>query len=351
MHATTPASDIVARHAVWLGGFQAELEGRLGRLLELPAERAHDPRWARALAETRRFALRPAKRLRPALLAIGHGIARGGGAIPHELWAFAIGVEVLHTFLLVHDDVADGAETRRGGPALHRNLGAGRAGEDLAIVVGDHLFALAVDSMLACALPATPTVARYYLAVCRETAAGEYLDLALSGAPLASVRPREALRVALLKTARYSVVAPLVAGARLGEGAPGLVRTFERVGHAAGVAFQLRDDVNGLFGDPAAVGKPAGDLETGKPTLPVLAAYARAPRCVKHRMELLWAGASTDASAAAELRLLIEEHGGRRAAERAIGRATRAAHHWIRALPDVGGMRAVLAELLATVAG
>src|SRR4029453_1090325 len=102
MHATTPASDIVARHAVWLGGFQAELEGRLGRLLELPAERAHDPRWGRALAETRRFALRPAKRLRPALLAIGHGIARGGGAIPHELWAFAIGVEALHTFLLVH---------------------------------------------------------------------------------------------------------------------------------------------------------------------------------------------------------------------------------------------------------
>jgi geranylgeranyl diphosphate synthase, type I len=336
-------------HTSWLEDFQADLERRLGRVLELPAERALEARWGRALKETRHYALRPAKRLRPALLAIGHGLARRKGSVPEGLWSFAIGVELLHTFLLVHDDVADGADTRRGGPALHRCLAAGRRGEDLAIVVGDHLFALAVDLMLGCNLPATPAVVRYYLGVCRETAAGQYLDLELSGAELAAARPLQAIRIAALKTSRYSFVAPLVAGARLGGGATRLVDALERVGHAAGLAYQLRDDLTGLFGNSAAAAKPVRDLEARKLTLPVLAAYAQAPASVRHRLEALWEAAAAEPAAAAEMRGLVEDHGGRRVAEQAIAGATRTARHWTRMLPDTGGMRAALEEILETV--
>jgi geranylgeranyl diphosphate synthase type I len=346
MHASVlPAPSIPSDGASWLESFQADLERRLAAFLDLPAERALDVRWGRALAESRAYALRPAKRIRPALVAVGHGLARSGDPVSDDVWAFALGVELLHTFVLVHDDVADGAAVRRGGPALHRRLAVGRRGKDLAVVCGDHLFALAVDAMLACELPATPAVVRYYLGICRETAAGQYLDLALSGAPLAAARPWQAVRVALLKTARYSVVAPLVAGARLGDGPPGLVRIVERIGRAAGLAYQLRDDLSGLFGDARCSGKPAGDLEARKLTLPVLAAYERALAPVRHRMEVLWS-ARGDPAAVAEMRELVEVHGGRRAAERAIARATRTARQWLQALPAAGGMRAVLADLV-----
>ena len=349
MHASVPpARSLLVDHGAWLDRFRSDFERRLAGFLELPAERTLDARWGRALAESRDYALRPAKRIRPALLAVGHGLARGSDPVPEVIWPFAVGVELLHTFLLVHDDVADGAEVRRAGPALHRRLAAGRKGEDLAIVVGDHLFALAVDAMLACDLPAAPAVVRYYLGICRATAAGQYLDLELSGTALAAARPWQALRVALLKTARYSVVAPLVAGARLGDGAPGLVRTLERIGRAAGLAYQLRDDLSGLFGDPRAAGKPAADLEARKLTLPVLTAYERAPVSARQRMEALWS-ASGDPAAAAEMRGLVETHGGRRAAERAIARATHTARHWLHALPAAGGMRAVLADLVETL--
>jgi geranylgeranyl diphosphate synthase, type I len=333
----------------WLAEVQLQCERRLADALGLPRERVLDARWERALEESRRYALRPAKRLRPALVLVGYGLARDRAAqtIPDSLWSFAAGIELLHTFLLIHDDVADGSAMRRGGPSLHRCLGAGKKGEDLAIVVGDHVFALAIDTMLACDLPATAGVVRDYLAVCRATAAGQYLDLDLTGADLDSVGPAHAVRIALLKTARYGFVAPLCAGARLGDGETSLLRTLERVGRAAGLAFQLRDDLIGIFGDPAA-GKPAGDLEARKLTMPVLAAYEKAPPSVRARLAALWRRAA-EPSTPGELRALIEEHGGRAETERLVRGAIATARRWLRALPHGGGMRATLEEMVESL--
>ncbi|HSP18827.1 MAG TPA: polyprenyl synthetase family protein, partial [Myxococcaceae bacterium] len=129
---------------VWLRHLQTDVERRLEELLDLPDEQAIDPRWSEALIRTREYALRPAKRLRPALVAIGHGMGADHSEVPDGLWTFAAAFELLHTFLLIHDDVADRAERRRGRPALHRVLGEGRLGEDLAVVVGDHLFARSI---------------------------------------------------------------------------------------------------------------------------------------------------------------------------------------------------------------
>ncbi len=332
---------------LWLRHVQSHVERRLEALLELPDERGIDPRWSDALVRTREYALRPAKRLRPALVALGHGLGAGQADLPDGVWSFAAAFELLHTFLLVHDDVADSADRRRGGPALHRVLAAGKLGEDLAVVVGDHLFARSIESMLETGLPGASRAVRYYLAVCRHTAAGQYLDLDLTRAPLAEVTLFQTLRVAHLKTARYGFVAPLVCGAMLAGAPRPLVEALDRVGRHVGLAYQLRDDLLGLFGDAQVAGKSTdGDFVQGKRTFPVLAAHTWAPPAIQAELETLWDERPCDPVALARARTQVTAHGGVAATERLIERATRSARRAIAALPHGGGFRDLLDSLV-----
>jgi len=335
----------------WLRRAHARIDRSIERLLMLPDEEQIDGRWSRARAAVRAYATRPAKRVRPLLVVVGYRLARPRRRPPRGLWDVAAALELLHTFLLVHDDVADGADLRRGGPALHRLVGGGRRGEDLAIVLGDHLFARAMECMLAAGLPRAADVARYWLGVCRTTAAGQFLDLDLTGAPLASVTLFQTLKVALHKTARYTFVAPLVGGAMLGGAPPALCAALDRLGRQVGIAFQLRDDLLGLFGSAARTGKPVGaDLLAGKPTFPVIAAYLRAPAPARSELERLWVAARHDAGARADLLAAVDAHGGRAAAERAVDRATRAARRGLAVLPVAPACRALLDDLVTDLA-
>jgi geranylgeranyl diphosphate synthase type I len=335
---------------LWLRHTQSHVEGRLAELLALPDEQTIDPRWSHALVQAREYALRPGKRLRPALLAIGHGLGTGHAQLDDGVWTFAAAFELLHTFLLIHDDVADRAECRRGSPALHRVLAGGRLGEDLAVVVGDHLFARSIEAMLATGLPAAPRVVRHYLGICRHTAAGQYLDLDLTRAPLSEVTLFQALRVAHLKTARYGFVAPLVCGAMLAGASPALVQALERVGRHLGLAYQLRDDLIGLHGDPALAGKSSdGDLAQGKRTFPVLVAYTRAPPAIRNQMDALWSGGATDPVTLARARGLVTAHGGVAATERLIERLTRNSRRMVASLPHGGGFRDLLDSLVLSL--
>jgi geranylgeranyl diphosphate synthase, type I len=342
-----------APEQAWLQLVQSQVEGALGQLFELPDEQALDARWAKAAARARDYALRPAKRLRPALVLAGHGLARGSTAVPPGLWRFAAGLELLHTFLLIHDDVADQAELRRGGPVLHRMLAPGRPGEDLAVVMGDHLFARSLEAMLESGLSGSASVARYYLGVCRHTAAGQYLDLELSNVPLPEVTLAQTLRVAHLKTARYGFSAPLVCGAMLGGADAGLLAGLERVGRSVGLAYQLRDDLIGLFGDAGVAGKASdGDFVQGKRTFPVVAAWLRATPEGRAELERLWAlpPALKDEAALTRARALVQDFGGKAACERAVERASRVARRHLQALPNTHGMRDLLDALIARLA-
>jgi len=335
---------------LWLRHVQSDVEARLAELLDLRDEQGIDPRWSDALGCAREYALRPAKRLRPALVAIGHGMGRGHADVPDGLWRFAAAFELLHTFLLIHDDVADAAERRRGSPALHRLLAEGKLGEDLAVVVGDHLFARSIEVMLEPGLPGASRAVRYYLGICRQTAAGQYLDLDLTRAPLSEVTLFQTLRVAHLKTARYGFVAPLVCGAMLAGAPRALLDGLDRVGRQVGLAYQLRDDLIGLFGDPQEAGKSTeGDFVQGKRTFPVVAAYTRAPPAIRSEMEALWADRPSDPVALARARTLVTSHGGAAATERLIERATRSARRALSSLPHGGGFRDLLDSLVVTL--
>ncbi|MDQ3264367.1 MAG: polyprenyl synthetase family protein [Myxococcota bacterium] len=321
-------------------------EERLATWLDAGDDLGLDPLWKGARLQVREFILRPAKRVRPTLLALGWMLGRGEqrwAEVPQEVEQFGVGLELLHAFMLIHDDVADRAETRRGGPSLHRQLGEGKLGEDLAIVAGDHLYARALEAMFA----GSPQAGRYMLEVCRQTAAGQHLDLVFSRAPLSEVTLFRTLKVADLKTARYGFVAPLVCGAMMGGAEASLLEQLKRAGRHAGLAYQLRDDLMGLFGDERVTGKAGGgDYLEGKRTFPVIAAWTRADAPRRQQLEALWE--APEEEKLEQARGLVRSLGGLASTQRVIDVRTRAARRVLQGLapsPAVSALDGMIAGL------
>ncbi|MBK7862645.1 MAG: polyprenyl synthetase family protein [Archangiaceae bacterium] len=330
-----------------LARFQLELEVELERWSRADDEASLDPLWSAAKASLAEFTLRPAKRVRPTLTALGWLAAQPAPQeLPREVVQFAAGLELLHTFMLVHDDVADRASTRRGGPCLHHLVGEGRLGEDLAIVLGDHLYSRAMEAMFGAPSGRAVATATYVLEICRHTAAGQHLDLALARAPLNEVTLFRTLKVAELKTARYGFVAPLACGAMLAGAPSHVIDALKRAGRQAGLAYQLRDDLIGLFGDDKVAGKDGGgDYLEGKRTFPVIAAWTRADEAGRAALEALWR--APEASRLDEARQLVTRWGGQAATQRVVDSRTRAA---LKALEGLGAAAAPLEGLMRSLA-
>lgn len=211
------------------------------------------------------------KRLRPAFC---HWAFVGAGGDPTDDRVVAAGaaLEMLHTFALVHDDVMDGSDTRRGGPAIHRHFmdvhgarsyvgEARRFGEGAAILIGD--FAFVWSSMLLGDVDAATRAVFDELRV--ELCVGQFLDLAVAAEGNAD-RTRSAL-VEQYKSGKYTVERPLHLGASLAGADPATIALLSAYGRPVGEAFQLRDDLLALYGAEAAIGKPVGDdLREGKRT-------------------------------------------------------------------------------------
>ena len=235
------------------------------------------------------------KRLRPAFAVWGH---RATGAAPDERVLTAVAaLELLHTFALLHDDVMDRSAVRRGRPTAHRALAEqhrrdGLDGDDdwfgvsAAVLAGDLAFLWSTQLIgdAGLAPDAAGRARRVFARLCTEVIAGQVLDLRLTagdGRRGAGAAEALAHRVALLKSARYTVTRPLEFGMALAgsDPDPQLERALATYGDAVGLAFQLRDDVLGLFGDPAVTGKSRlDDLREGKRTLLVVRAMRLADR-------------------------------------------------------------------------
>lgn len=200
------------------------------------------------------------------------------------LWDICTALEIFQSAALVHDDLIDNSDTRRGRPAAHRALetshrSAGWSGDAeafgraSAILLGDLLVAWS-DDLLESALEGLPhagDVRSEYARMRRDVTTGQFLDIAEESAWSVNdggLHAERALRVASLKSARYSIEQPLVLGAALAGAEPDQTAALRRFGHPIGMAFQLRDDVLGVFGDASVTGKPAGDdLREGKRTV------------------------------------------------------------------------------------
>ncbi len=231
---------------------------------------------------TEAFVLDGGKRLRPQFCYWGYRAT--GRADAERIIHAAAALELLQACALVHDDVIDGSDTRRGAPAVHRRFAAlhrssgwygdpERFGQAAAILLGD-LALIWADSALAQSgfdPAALQRAAPVWDAMRVEVMCGQYLDVVEQARGGGSVE--RALRVARFKSAKYTIERPLHLGTALGDGAPELTAAFSSYGLPLGEAFQLRDDVLGVYGDPDVTGKPAGDdLREGKRT--ALVAYA-----------------------------------------------------------------------------
>jgi geranylgeranyl diphosphate synthase, type I len=299
------------------------------------------------------------KRIRPAFCIWGYVAAAG---IPTDeelkpLLAAAGSLDVLHVSALVHDDLMDSSDLRRGRPAAHRQFEALHAnagwlgdsaafGRSGAILLGDllvmwsaqMLHGAGVDqSTLERALPIVE-------AMRTEVTCGQYLDMVAQAHPLrkrapaiGSLRPTielamdDASRVVEYKAARYTVQRPCQIGAALGGGDDELYFALGAYGSPLGRAFQFRDDLLGVFGDPQVTGKPAGDdLREGKRTVLVAHAYAHAGDDGQKLLLQRLGDSALDDAGISELQQVIVESGARDAVESMINeyyeRALKALH-------------------------
>jgi geranylgeranyl diphosphate synthase type I len=263
--------------------------------------------------------LRGGKRLRPAFCYWGWRGA--GGSDSPEIVDVAASLELFQAAALIHDDVMDGSDTRRGRPSVHRRVAAlhrrshwlgspedfGVAG---AILAGDLCLSWCDEMYAGSGLPPADLLRgrAVFDRMRTELMCGQYLDMLESAQSSTTVE--RARHVILYKSAKYSVAQPLLLGGTLAGAGADLLSTYDRYGRALGEAFQLRDDVLGVFGDPTVTGKPAGDdLREGKRT--VLLAYAaeRSTPAQAALVERLLGRADLDADGVESLREVIVSTG------------------------------------------
>ncbi len=259
--------------------------------------------------ELRRWFAAEGKMLRARFCRLGQAAA---GAPPDgDVVQLGAALELLHTFAIVQDDVMDASVVRRGVPTTHvrferMHCESGWRGEQRrfaeasAVLVGDLAHALA--NRLVGELPAS--VRTLWASLCQELVLGQYLDVRGTAAGADQVGYAES--VALLKSARYTVSRPLQLGAALAGAEPCLVEALGRFGESLGLAFQLRDDLLGVFGDSDLTGKPVGDdLRDGKPTLLLAMTTRRASDDAVPLLEKIGTPGLTDEEVGAITRLCI----------------------------------------------
>ncbi len=268
------------------------------------------------------------KRIRPALLLLGFEAA--GGRRLEAVEGPALALELLHTCALLHDDVIDQAPARRGRPSVHEAFAArhreegwqGDAdayGRAIAILLGDLAFVHADELFLAANVPdqALLTAFRRFTLLREEVMAGQALDV--HAATVQSTDRELALRVATLKSGRYSVARPLEIGAVLAGADDELLAGLHAFGDPLGRAFQLADDLLGVFGDAATTGKSASsDLAEGKRTLLIAEAWQRLDAAGRAQLQAGLGRPDLDDAATAQLRTLLVDCGARAATEREI---------------------------------
>jgi geranylgeranyl diphosphate synthase, type I len=306
--------------------------------------------------ELRRFVMDGGKRLRPAFCEAGW---RGAGGTPFDerVMVAAASLELLHGCALIHDDIMDASDTRRGSASVHRRFEllhrddglrgpADRFGSSMAILLGDFCLTWCNEMFDACGLPPDTirTAKRFFHLMHTEVIAGQCLDLMEQANGFSSAE--RAHTVMHYKTAKYTIERPLHIGAVLAGADEELIRRYSDFALPLGEAFQLRDDLLGVFGDPARTGKPVGDdLREGKPNVLVTLARERATTAQAAEMDSLFGNPGLDAAGVRRLTDLVARTGAVPAVEALITARTEAALTVLDRAPLAAGAARLLTGL------
>jgi geranylgeranyl diphosphate synthase type I len=280
----------------------------------------------------------------------------------------AAALELFHAAALVHDDIMDNSDLRRGEPSLHRRFetlhrdrgwsgDAEGYGEAAALLIGDLLLGwsdtLFEDGLALSDADAATATRAEFVRMRTEVMLGQYLDMleehSWRGRAEAELLSR-AHRVVVYKSAKYSVEAPLVLGASLAGGSLAQLAALREFGLPLGVAFQLRDDLLGVFGDPAVTGKPSGDdLREGKRTVLIALARQLLPGSASRLLDELLGDPALDAGQIAMLQASIRDSGAVDQVERIIARNVQVATDVLQQAPIGRSAREELTALAETV--
>ncbi|MEI6437497.1 MAG: polyprenyl synthetase family protein [Candidatus Omnitrophota bacterium] len=234
----------------------------------------------------REFSLREGKRIRPILLILGYlGYSPKGRRPTRSLYNASTCIEFLHNFMLIHDDIIDCSDLRRGKPTMHRILNKtvpcanpDKLGVDLAIIAGDITYALAIDAFLS--INEDPLrkeqALKYFIQTAAFTAMGEFVDTVHGVVDVKQVHEKDVFLNYSLKTARYTFDCPLVTGAILAGAPKTEIPKIADFGLCIGQAFQIQDDIIGIFETEESIGKSIlSDLEEQKKTLLIVHAFEK----------------------------------------------------------------------------
>ncbi|MFH1062204.1 MAG: polyprenyl synthetase family protein [Candidatus Omnitrophota bacterium] len=264
------------------------------------------------------FLSRDGKRIRPLLFVIAY---KGfSNKLPRNLYLSALAIELLHCFLLIHDDILDNSDIRRGKPAMHilinnyinPNIKTESSGMALALVAGDIIYALAIEAFIS--MDEFPERKQKALSKFIEsgffTGCGEFMEIVNSKKPISEIRRSEIYRTYDFKTAYYTFTAPLVTGAILAGAKDAEIKNLLKFSKYCGQAFQIKDDITGIFADVKQTGKSNfTDLKEGKKTLLIWYAYKHAHPKDKLRLKTILSKGKICAKDIIDTRRILQETG------------------------------------------
>jgi len=284
----------------------------------------------------REFTLRGGKRFRAVLVLAGYYIATGRS--PKPALPAAAAMEHFQSWMLIHDDIIDHAEERRGGTTVHRAAAQTHRrerregssedyGVGIGITLGDIEEPFTVEALLRTHVPASARLAALaeYVTMTRWTAFGQLLDIRNGVLDPGSVREADILAVHRFKSAVYTVVSPLKIGSLLAGSRPERLRDLETFGTNIGIAFQLRDDVLGAGFDAEESGKSSNDLVEGKRTLLLVKAWETSSEADRSRLARVLGNAQATPEDVERAREVIRSTGSLAYSEQRIAELTRTA--------------------------